>query len=102
MTLLNIHESVQFKSGGVRFLGTFKLPSYNYAAAFGSDDAVSKWQLRLYHTCMSIVSEELRKFCLQPCKLRLWDCVLFDMVPLLAFMGSDFEQIRQHLNLVNN
>jgi len=35
VTLLNVHESIRFKAGGVRYLGCF--PVYDYDAAIGSD-----------------------------------------------------------------
>jgi hypothetical protein len=100
VTLLNIHESVRFKSGGVRFYGI--LPVYNYEAAIGSAEVVAKRQLELYHDCMSIVSEELREFCLQPCTLLHGNGNLHDVVPRLAFIGSDYEQVRHHVLLTTS
>ena len=47
--LLNVHESMRFKAGGVRFLGCFLV--YNYDAALGSRAVKSKRALQLHHYC---------------------------------------------------
>lgn len=72
----------------------------------------SRWRLgtcdptsQLEHACMSIVSTELKEFCLKPCTLlhHDGDSKLYCVVLLIAFVGSDFErQIRHHLNLATS
>lgn len=95
MTCLNIPENLRFKKGGCKFLGT--VPIYNTAAGIGSNEARSKRGLQVFHSCMDILSTELREFCMESCTLSDGGGKLFEVVPRVAFLSADYQQIQAHL-----
>ena len=94
MTLLNINENKRFKEGAVRFLGC--LPIYDHdASLLGSEAKKRSRSLGLFHDCCSILSANILKFCEH-------DGHNYVVVPRLAFVAADFQQIQQNLALVGH
>ena len=74
---------------------------YDYDASLLKSDAKKKDRaLRLFHDCCSIVSADLLEFCEQRHTMRCGDGHDYVVVPRLAFVAADFQQIHQNLALV--
>ena len=101
MTLLNINENKRFKEGAVRFLGC--LPIYDHdASLLGSEAKKRSRSLELFHDCCSILSANILKFCEQRHTMLGSDGQNYVVVPRLAFVAADFQQIQQNLALVGH
>ena len=71
---------------------------YDYDASLLKSDAKKKDRaLRLFHDCCSIVSADLLEFCEQRHTMRCGDGHDYVVVPRLAFVAADFQQIHQNL-----
>ena len=73
------------------------IPIYNQAAGSGSSDARSQRALEVFHSCMDLLSNELRDFCRESCMLSDGGGKVFEVVLRLAFMSADYQQIQAHL-----
>ena len=83
----------------MRFLGC--LPIYDYdASLLGSEGRKRARALELFHECIGIVSADIAEFCKQPHTMRCGDGNDYVVVPRLAFVAADFQQIQQNLALV--
>ena len=99
MTLLNIPEHLRFKKGGVRFWGC--LPVFDYDAPEGLSQGLKrKRALELHHDCCRIISSEMLNFCEQRNRMQAADGSIYEVVPRLAFVAADFQQIQQNVALV--
>lgn len=97
VTLLNVHESMRFKAGGVRFLGCF--PVYCYDAAVGSKAAKSARASQLHHDSCRVLSRAIFEFCRRSVQMRAGNGLVYDCVPRLAFISGDYEEVKQHVAL---
>jgi hypothetical protein len=98
VTLLNINENKRFKKGAVRFLGC--LPIYDHdASMLGSDAKKRNRALQLFHDCIGIVSADIAEFCKQRHTIRCGDGNDYVVIPRLAFVAADFQQIQQNMAL---
>ncbi len=94
-TLLNITEQKRFKEGGVRFLGC--LPIYDYDSSLIRSAANRSRRAReMFHDAMALLSNELRIACGQNHKMRAGNGREYLVVPRLAFVAADFQQIQQN------
>jgi hypothetical protein len=101
VTLLNINENMRFKEGAVRFLGC--LPIYDHdASLLGSEAKKRSRSLELYHDCCTILSANILEFCEQRHTMLGSDGHNYVVVPRLAFVAADFQQIQQNLALVGH
>ena len=98
MTLLNVHESMRFKAGGVRFLGCF--PVYNYDAAIGSSAVKSARALQLHHDCCRALSDAIFEFCKSSVQMRAGNQLVYECTPRFAFMSGDFQEVKEHVALM--
>ena len=97
-TLLNVTENKRFKEGGVRFLGC--LPIYdNDASLLRSEACRSRRSREMFHDAMAVLSNELSIACGQSHKMRAGNGSEYLVVPRLAFVAADFQQIQQNTSL---
>jgi hypothetical protein len=99
VTLLNISENIRFKKGGVRFWGYLSI--FDYDAPEGLPQGQKrKRALELHHDCCRIISSEMLNFCEQRNRMQAADGSIYEVVPRLAFVAADFQQIQQNVALV--
>jgi len=97
-SLLNVTENKRFKAGGVRFLGC--LPIYdNDASLLRSEAKRSRRALEMFHDAMAVLSNQLSIACGQTHRMRAGNGREYLVVPRLAFVVADFQQIQQNTSL---
>lgn len=97
-SLLNVTENKRFKAGGVRFLGC--LPIYdNDASLLRSEAKRSRRALEMFHDAMAVLSNQLSIACGQTHRMRAGNGREYLVVPRLAFVAADFQQIQQNTSL---
>jgi coenzyme F420-reducing hydrogenase beta subunit len=77
------------------------LPIFDYDAPEGlSQNQKRKRALELHHDCCRVMSSELLKFCEQRNIMQAANGSIYNVVPRLAFVAADFQQIQQNVALV--
>ena len=101
MTLLNINENKRFKEGAVRFLGCLPITDYD-ASLLGSEAKQRNRAIELFHDCISVISADIAEFCNQQHTMLCGDGLNYVVLPRLAFVAADFQQIHQNLALAGS